>query len=307
MEMKDFALKVQKAIADRVGEGYRVELQEVHKNNNVVLQGLLIHSEDKNISPTIYLNSFWNAYENGIPFIVIVERIMRIYEEDTPKENVDMSFFKDFAQVKDRICYRLISAEQNSELLRKIPHIRYLDLAICFYYSYQGETLGNGSILIHDSHMEMWNTTKEELYELAQYNTPQLFPGEWNAMETVIRELMAEKEEEGEELFRDAEEQEEFFEQLPLQILSNESRVHGAACILYPGLLEELACNRGQNLYIIPSSIHEVIVLPDTGGEDAERLREMIAEVNTTQVEPEEILSYNLYYYDRILKQVKII
>lgn len=306
MEIKEFTLKVQKAIMERVGEGYRVEVQEVHKNNDVVLQGLLIHAEEQNVSPTIYLNSFWDAYEKGIPFVVIVERIMRIYEEDTPKENIDMSFFKDFNRVKERICYRLISAERNRELLTKIPHIEYLDLAICFYYSYRGEALGNGSILIHDSHMEMWNTTTEELYKLAAHNTPELFPGEWSAMETVVRELMAERGEDM-ELFLSEEEQEEFFDQLPMQILSNENRVHGAACILYPGVLAELAESRGQNLYIIPSSIHEVIVLPDTGRENAERLREMILEVNTTQVEPEEILSNNLYYYDRLLKQVKIV
>lgn len=307
MKIKNFALKVQKAVAERVGEEYRVEVQEVHKNNNVMLQGLLIHAKDKNVSPTIYLNSFWDAYEKGIPFAVIIERIMRIYEEDTPKENVDMSFFKDFEQVKERICYRLISAERNQELLSKIPHMEYLDLAICFYYSYQGEALGSGSILIYDSHMKMWDTTTEELYELAQQNTSRLFPDEWNAMETIIRELMAEQGEEVAELFPDEEEEAEFFEQLPMLILSNENRVYGASCLLYPGVLSTLADSRGQNLYIIPSSIHEVIVLPDSGKENADRLRRMIAEVNTTQVEPEEILSDNLYYYDRLLKQIKIV
>lgn len=299
MELMEFTEKVQKAIAEKMGEGYQVELQEVHKNNNVVLQGLLIHTKEQNISPTIYLNSFWEAYEKGIPFAVIVERIMRIYREDTPKENVDMSFFRDFEKVKDRICYRLISAERNRELLSGIPHMEYLDLAICFYYSYQGEALGNGSILVHDSHMEMWHTTTDVLYELAKQNTPRLFPKEWNSMEAVIRELMVQSE--------DVEETEAFLEELPMQILSNTDRVHGAACILYPGVLSEWAESRKQNLYIIPSSVHEVIVLPDNGEEDPCRLREMISEVNATQVEPEEILSNHLYYYDLILKQVKII
>lgn len=306
MEIKEFVLKVQKAIKERVGEGYQVEVQEVRKNNNVILQGLMIHAQEQNVSPTIYLNSFWDAYEKGIPFVVIIERILRIYEEDTPKENVDMSFFKEFEKVKERICYRLISAEQNRELLEQIPHMEYLDLAICFYYAYKGEALGNGSILIHNSHVEMWGTTAEELFELSQCNTPRLFPEEWNAMETIIRELMAEQEDRGEEIFLDESEQEEFFGQLPMQILSNENRVHGAACILYPGLLAEMAESRNCNLFIIPSSIHEVIVLPDTGNEDYLRLKEMIEEVNTTQVEPEEILSNSLYYYDRLTNQVKI-
>lgn len=292
MELKDFTKKVQKAIRTRLGENYRIELQQIHKNNNVILQGLLIHTEERNISPTIYLNSFWEAYEKGIPFEVIVGRILQIYEEDTPRANVDMSFFKDFDRVKDRICYRLISAEKNRELLKGIPYMEYLDLAICFYYSYRGEALGNGSILVHDSHVAMWNTSKEELYELARQNTPKLFPKEWNSMETVLGENMP---------------QQEDGEGISMQILSNADHVHGAACMLYPGVLSEWADSRRQNLYIIPSSVHEVIVLPDSGREDPDRLREMIAEVNMTQVEPEEILSDNLYYYDRILKQVEIV
>lgn len=306
MELVEFTKKVQKAVEERVEEGYQVEIQEVRKNNNVLLHGLNIRGTEQNISPTIYLNSFWDAYEKGIPFVIIIERIMRIYEEDTPKENVDMSFFKDFERVKNRICYRLISAEKNRELLSGIPHIEYLDLAVCFFYAYQGEPLGKGSITVHASHMEMWNTTCEELYELAKKNTPRLFPADWNSMETVIRELMEERKED-EDFFLNEEEQEEFMEELPMQILSNTDRVHGATCLLYPGVLAKWAEKREQNLYIIPSSIHEIIVLPDTGTEDTCVLREMISEVNSTQVEPEELLSNNLYYYDRLLKQVRIV
>uniref|UniRef100_UPI0040576240 DUF5688 family protein n=1 Tax=Acetatifactor sp. TaxID=1872090 RepID=UPI0040576240 len=307
MELKRFSTKVKKAIGDRMGEGYHIEIQEVQKNNGVMLQGLLIHAKEQNVSPTIYLNSFWEAYERGIPFAVIIEKILSIYEEDTPKENVDMSFFKDFNQVKERVCYRLISAERNKELLAGVPHVEYLDLAICFFYAYQGEVLGNGSILIHNSHMEMWKTNTDTLYEWAQKNTPELFPEEWNSMENVIRDLMEEQHGREMEEFLSEEEQNEFFEQLPLQILSNECRVHGAACILYPGLLEQQALIEGRNLYIIPSSIHELIVLPDSGRENAERLQEMIVEVNATQVDPEEILSNNLYYFNRLTGQLKIV
>lgn len=307
MEKKEFIEKLKQAIAESLGDEYQIEIREVQKNNNVVLQGLMIHTREQNVSPTIYLDSFWQAYENGIPFAAIIERILKIYQEETPEESVDMSFFKHFEEVKDRLCYRLISAEQNRELLTGIPHIEYLDLAICFYYAYQGETLGNGSILIHNSHMEMWNVTVDILYELAQKNTPALFPGTWNSMETVIKDLMAEQKQTGEELSLDEEEQKEFFEQLPMKILSNSSKVHGAVCILYPELLAHMADSEECNYYIIPSSIHEVIVLRDTGNEDVDKLRKIIVEVNTTQVEPEEILSNSLYYFNRFTGQISIL
>lgn len=307
MEIKEFAEKVQNAVERRIGEEYQVRIQEVPKNNNIILQGLVIIPKNQNVSPTIYLNSFWDAYKQGIPFSVIIEYILHIFEEDTPKKCVDMSFFKEYDRVKERICYRLISAERNRELLKKIPHLEYLDLAVCFYYAYQGETLGNGSILIYNTHMNMWNTNKEALYELAKINTSRLFPWESTSMETTIREMIQMQREQGIDALLEEEEQQEFFDEMPMQILSNESRVHGAACILYPGLLGQLADREGKNLYVIPSSIHEVIVLPDSGQEDASSLREMVVEVNATQVEPEEILSDNVYYYDRLLGQMKIV
>jgi len=299
MEMKAFALKVQKAIENKMGEGYQVRLQEVQKNNGVILQGLLIMAEDRNISPTIYLNSFWEYYERGIPFAIIVERILQIYEEDTPAENIDMSFFREFEKVKDRICFRLISAGQNQELLQKIPHIIYLDMAICFYYAYKGEILGNGSILIYNTHMEVWNTTVDELYELAQRNTPEIFPWKKVPMEEAVREMM------GDEL--EEEEYRDFWEAVPMYVVSNSEHVYGAATLLYTRMLKEVSEVAQKNLYVIPSSIHEVIVLQDNGDKDVMRLKEIIEEVNRTQVESEEILSDNLYYYNRISGVLSII
>ena len=125
MEMNEFVQKVQKAVQKRVGEGFQVKIHEVRKNNNTIFHGLLILSERQNVSPTIYLDSFWEAYREGVTFGVIVEHIMRVYNQDTPKQNVDMSFFKEYDKVKGRICYKLISLERNAELLQKIPYLSF--------------------------------------------------------------------------------------------------------------------------------------------------------------------------------------
>lgn len=307
MEIKEFARKVQRAVADRLGKEHDVRLKEVQKNNGVLLQGLLILTEHQNVSPTIYMNPFLEAYEEGVPFAEIVDRILYIYEKETPGENVDISFFREFDAVRDRICYKLISKEQNMDLLTEVPYVEYLDLAVCFYYAYQGESLGMGSILIYNTHLEMWKTSVQKLWEIAQINTQRLFPWECSSMESVIREMLEEQKEQGKELILEEEEQEEFFGEMPMQILSNTKRVFGAACILYPGLLEQLAAEESHNLYLIPSSIHEMILLPDYGAEEPDSLREMIVEVNSTQVEPEEVLSNRLYYYDRMTGQVTIV
>ncbi len=299
MELKEFAKKVQKTMSDILGEGYEVKVQEVQKNNSVRLQGLIILRKDQNVSPTIYLQPFWEAYEGGVTYVEVISHILQIYREDTPKDSIDMSFFKDFAKVKDRICYRLIHAERNKTLLEKIPHIPFLDLAICFYYSYVDETLGNGSILICNTHVAMWNTSVAELMRLAQYNTPRLFRWECNSMEIAMEELA--------EDIKVSQEEREYIARLPMYIVSNRQKIFGSACMIYPDLLFLLAEKMDSNFFILPSSIHEIILLKDSGNENPEELREMILEVNRTQVEPEEILSDSLYYFSRKERNVKII
>ena len=137
MTLKKFAKQIQILMSERLGAKYQVRIKEMQKNNGVRLQGLIILERAQNISPTIYLDDFYEAYQHGFELERIVEKILQIYKEDMPKESIDMSFFRDFLKVKDRICYRLIDAGKNKELLEMIPHVRFLDLAICFYYAYQ--------------------------------------------------------------------------------------------------------------------------------------------------------------------------
>lgn len=309
MEIKEFAEKVQKAVVLVLGDGYEAKIQEVRKNNGVILMGLIIMTEQQNVSPTIYLPPFWEAYKEGATLLEVVTRILQIYREDTPRDNIDMNFFKDFEKVKDRICYRLIHAEKNAELLELIPYVPFLDLAICFYYSYEGKELGKGSILIHNSHMAMWNTNVAELMCLARQNTLRLFPWECGSIELTIRQLKQETEL-TEALCREMTETEDnkkYKSEIPMYILTNQQKLHGAACVLYPDLLVQISDGMDSDFYILPSSIHEVILLPDNGNESPEQLREMIEEVNSTQLEPEEVLSDNLYYFDRKARQVKIV
>lgn len=304
MEINEFAGKVRDAVEKKLGKTYKVEVREVKKNNGIVLHGLLILTDSRNVIPTLYLEPFWEAYQSGTSLAEIVRRLIKIYREDMPETSINMDFFTCFEEVSGRICYRLIRQKGNEELLEDIPHIPFLDLAICFFYAYSGESLGEGAILVHNSHMELWHTTTKALQNLAQENTPQLFPWHCNSMEQVLREMMTEG---SSEKMSDMEQCDSFLAGNPLWVLSNRKRVHGASCVLYPGLLKQLAEKEKRNFYILPSSIHEVILLPDQGKEAPEQLKDMIAEVNRTQVAPEEVLSDNLYYYDFQEENIRII
>ena len=304
MDIRSFAEMVSRAVSEELGSGCQVKLQEVIKNNGVILQGLVILAKGQNISPTIYLNSFLDAYEAGTPLVGIVTRILEIYQEDLPESDINMDFFREFEEVRPRICYKIINHGRNRGLLERIPHIDFLDLSICFFYAYQNETLGFGSILIYNSQMEMWNCSTETLLKLAQENTRRLFPWKAHDMGALLRQL-AECETLGRGKLPE-EGEEEPDEECPMRVLTNTRRLHGATCMIYPGLLGALAGEVDENLYILPSSIHEVILVPESAVDDPEVFKDMVREVNATQVEPEEILSDNLYFYKRLENRVEI-
>ena len=294
MEVREFGEKMRRAVAEVLGEDYQVSLQEVRKNNGVVLQGLIILAKDQNVSPTIYLKPFLTAYEEGVSLSELVRNLLEIYNRDKMQKRMDMSFFRDFSKVRDRICYRLINAGKNQELLKKIPHVLFLDLAICFYYAYEDNCIGSGSILIYNTHMEMWQTDTAELMWLAQNNTPGLLPWQWESMEKLMMSRMPET----------------GWECSPvtyMDVVTNKSKMHGAACMLYPGVLKQMAKKYGSDFYIIPSSLHEVILLPCYNSINPGELKQLIKEVNRFQLEPEEVLSDNLYYFNRKEEKVKII
>ena len=186
MEMTVFRTKVQRAVSEALGEEYSVELREVQKNNGVILQGLMIRREQENMMPTIYLNSFLKAYEEGATFADIIRKIVTVYREDAVGKQIDVSFFTDFEKVKDRICFRLINRDKNRSFLEKVPYIPVLDLAACFYYAYDGNGVQNGMIPIYNNHMSAWNVTDRELFACAVKNTPRLFPGETIPTEDVL-------------------------------------------------------------------------------------------------------------------------
>lgn len=298
MEISVFKVKVQKAVREVLGQEYLVELREVRKNNGVVLQGLMIHKAEENVTPTIYLNSFWEAYEGGVTFADIIKKIISVYREDAAGRKIDVTFFSDFEKVKEKLCFRLVNREKNKELLEKLPYIPILDLAICFYYAFDAAGVENGMIPIHRSHMENWKVTDRELLECAIRNTPRLFPGEIIPMENMLDELLEDLPEEV---------RQDFVQKVSMLIVTNSRKTYGACSILYPGMLEHLSERMGGDFYMIPCSIHEFILLPVEQGRGEEELKEMIAEVNHTEISPEEVLSDHLYRYCRKERRVKIL
>lgn len=296
MEKNEFASKVCRAVKKELGEEYRVEIKEIRKNNGILLPGLSILWKKSNVAPTIYLDSYWKDYENGMTFAEVIRELLEVYRKELPEGKVDVEFFQNFDRIKETICYRLIGQKGNEELLEDIPHLEFLDLALCFFCVYRGGQMRDGSILIHNAHQERWGVSTADLLRAAEENTPRLFPWESFSVDEMLAE-MGEKPESGKYGPGG----------VPMKVLTNQNRTQGAACIVYPGLLQQLAEEEKGSFYILPCSVHETILLSRTGREEPEELRSIIKEANETCVEPEEVLSDSLYFYDYEEKQLKIL
>lgn len=298
MEISTFKVKVQKAVEEILGSGYTVELREVQKNNGVLLQGLMIRKEGENMSPTIYLNSFWEAYESGITFSDIIQKIVSIYRQNGSGKKMDVSFFRDFEKVKKRLCFRLVNREKNRELLDKSPYLPFLDLAICFYYAFEDAEVKQGMIPIRNSHLQLWEVTAQDLLQCALENMPGLFPFETIPMENVMEDVLAGLPEE---------ERQDILQRVSMLIMTTSRKNYGACCILYPGVLEQIAEQVQGDFYLIPSSVHEFLMMPKETEQGEEELKEMITETNSLELSPEEVLSDHLYLYCREEKELKML
>ena len=292
----DFYNKMRDEVAFNMPE-LDVKITEVTKNNGLKLHGLVASRKDSKVSPTIYMENFHLRYEDGCLMNDLVNEMIELIRTNKG-EGLDLDYFKDYERVKERIIFKVVNYDLNRELLEHIPYVGWNDLAIVFCHVCDEHSAGYATILIRNEHLEMWGVTKDELYKTALDNTPGLMKDVLSTIENVLTELG------GAFITQDFDDITEFADNM--YVLSNKRRIFGAATMLYSEHLKLLANKHNSGLYILPSSIHEVIILPEDAIDDTRYMKDMIYEVNETQVSPEERLSDNLYYYDREKEEIRI-
>jgi hypothetical protein len=296
-----FTGQITQSVKENMGEEFTVRCLKVMKNNSLELDSLVILKKGKNFAPNIYLLPYYEEYIQGAGITDITEKLCGIYNNyEIPAMNILFSY--SYSDVKSFIIYRLVSYERNEKLLKSIPHVRYLDMAITYHCLVREDNDGIGTIRITNEHMLMWEASPEELYELAVDNTSKLFPHSIRSMDDVILGMLGE-----EGMLHGEEEQVQTLQRElgypcndthnKMYILTNHKGINGATCLLYANILKEFSRQIKSDFFIIPSSIHEVILVPCDRTITKEILTEMVKDVNRTQVARDEILSDNVYYY----------
>ena len=289
MLYEQFVKEIETRVQMRLRENQKVYTHTATKNNGKKRKGLTFVETGINISPTVYLEEYYERYQRGYTMEEIVKQLLELYEQIRFQHSWEGDFIQKYENVKGRIIYQLINREANKELLQNVPYVPYLDLAIVFYVLIElyKEKDRMATMMIKNEHLGWWDVTVQDIHRMARENTERILPYEFSNMLAVIENMLDDWEK------QEAEKEEEMY------VLSNAVRNYGAAAILYPHRLETIADYLGESFYVLPSSVHEVIIIPKSKAPSKCYLSKIVREINGTQVKDEEVLSNCAYYYEK--------
>ena len=269
-----------KALQKELGDTYSIFIHEVLKTN-LVLDGLSILKQGENVSPSIYLNSFYKDLENGIPLTVVINNILNIYKQCSFPGHLDVSKILDFNNVKNNLFVKLINKHLNEKLLENVPHTYFLDdFAITVHCKLNQIKEGLVSFTITNDYLKAWNLTVPSLISIAKENTISLMGLDIENLSDSLQSMHVQ------------------VPSLPIWVMTNHYMLNGAATVLNDNVLKEFAATCG-NFYIIFSSIHEVLLIPSNDNLNIEMFTNLNQEVNASSLSKEDILGTKAYYYEK--------
>lgn len=294
MTMEAF-IQVAKAVLLDAYPDCKIEINDINDGmgHNIMLS---IAGPDSNIVQTIPLGGFFKEYTSGKSLPEVCSDIVGTYKEGHQQEGFFMESLHDYARAESSICYKLENLTKIQKHPVPIPYVPFLDMAVVFYFPIR-EGGWFSTLTVTDSLMrKAWGISDVgELYSSAHRNTCRLFPARMESMGSLMDSLLPEQEAPDADV------------PLPMFVISNSYRLCGASVILYDGLLKASADALNDDLYLIPSSVHEMLLLPASTCDRHEYLKAMVAHVNRTELDADDVLSDSIYYYDRKTDKLKII
>lgn len=262
------------------------------------------------LAPNLYINEMYRHYQDCMDVEEVLKRGAEFVVNgfNNRPDNLSGQSVTDAinsSEAKNNIIFQLINTVQNERLLKTVPNRQYLDMSIIYRWVVNADDSGIQSVIVTNSLTEQLDLSEEELFRLATVNTERLLPTTVTPMTEVMKKLRSQDgmPEEMVEMMLDSQLEDIPDEQMQW-VISNDRGINGAIGMLYEDNLHKLAKKLDSDLYILPSSIHEVLAMKATG--DPYELAQMVSEINSTQVQLEERLSNNVYHYDKNLRKVTL-
>ena len=300
LNFKEFQEYIKSNVKDYLPESYKdadIQFTDVVKNNDVHLTGVLIKKENETLTPNIYINELYEKYSSGMNLDEIVGDIadLRI-EHDPPEEAQSIgSIFTNYEMVKQRLEIHLCDMELNRDKLKNQVYTEQGDFAATYHIKIGGDGMLRGSATVTPNLLKSWGITEEQLREdslRAEHSKGAVF--------TDIEELVAEKTF-GLKSTNLLDKQNDIIDNgdgFSLYCLTCEDYRYGASMILREDVMDKVSKLMGGDFYILPSSIHETLIVPTTTQMTLEDMSIMVQDVNKEAVEPEDKLSDKVQFYD---------
>ena len=304
MDMELFCEEVVKCIRNMVDENVSVDVNKVCKNNGISLYGIVIRYENEQCSPNIYMEGYLQKYQTGQVSLDEIAGEILSKREKLELEKLEPVSDLRWDNIKNKVFCRLVNREMNAERLLNIPHMEYLDLVVTCRLLHYNDNVGIASSEISYNELDVIGVTEEELFEQATQNTERLFPAEFKPILSIMEKMMREIDV-PDRIIKDMIEFEEKEDEIKMYVLTNKTGINGAVTMLYTDILKEISVRLNtENLYMLPSSVHEWMILPEC--DDVAYLKEMVTEANRTAVAEIDLLSDHVYRYDRNTDMVEI-
>lgn len=282
MEYKTFKEEFKQRMEKELGEGIKTSFQNVERNNREMYEGLEVGRKEEPILAILPLGELYGKYRGSGNMEQTVCAALKMLEE-RPEVSADM-VPRTWESARGNLRAELMHYEWNRESLENIPHRRFLNLAVAYRIELPIDQGCMAGIRVNGKLMELWGVTEEKLHDAAMEN---LRNEEYRAQSmTELLGSMA-----GLALNPPEDTPDQY-------VLTNAGGCYGAAGMLREDILESFAEQSGGSFYLLPSSIHELILVPEDSSISAEGLKEMVEEVNKVAVAREEWLSESVYYYD---------
>ncbi|GFI32802.1 hypothetical protein IMSAGC013_04209 [Lachnospiraceae bacterium] len=289
MEYEEFVEAVQKRMEKEIGERGSVFISSMEKNNRTHWEGLEIKEKESRVGTVFQLKVLYAVYQRG-GMEHTVSYILEMLKNKPDHASWDIP--GEWEAARECILPVLVNEEWNRESLEECSRLKILDLAAVCYLKLK-DTDCRAITIVKGRYLEIWGITEEELWEAAMKNLQK--EEYWIKPMSEILESML-----GSDMGN-------FHDFSPMYVMTNKRMSYGAAGILRKGLLEEFSKEIQGNFYILPSSVHETLLLADEPHMKAEELREIVQSVNQKEVGREEWLSENVYYYDRETGELEIV
>ena len=291
MEYEKFKEQFVEDLKERLeagGEKFSVDLNAVQKMNQNY-EAVTVKPEDAIIGVNLNMNEIYERYDRGMSYDTLVSEVAEKADRalhDRPDFNLEA--LQDYDQMKEKLSMEVVSAERNADLLEKVPHKNMEDMAVVYRFVLDSDSDGRGSILVTNQLMDNYGITAEQLHADALQYAPVMRPAVIQTMAETLLEMMGPEAKDMIPVLPDD----------PLFVATVPDKIQGAGVLAYQDFMEQAAERVGGDFFILPSSIHEILLVRDDGTFDINHLEDMVKQVDETEVAPEDLLTDSVYHYD---------